>query len=265
MREGAKSSRDMSSIKSSYGPSPSSRRRSIFLFLICCLFLLCLSYWPNFAVQRHPRTVPTAQLFTALEHLEAPYRHLDDKVVYSRYARVYSRDIRFPNGKTFSYDVWGRDWKNDSFAVVTVIPFDPQTQTFTLIREYNIAHTKFVYAFPQGQFERAKHASFVIGAIREMEEEARLTCDEKDMLQLGSGVPQDKYQRESVYYFLCTKTKPSGNAERDEEEDIDIVPGVTVDQLRAVSMGGRLQSNNVAGAYMGMDKLKRMKLMPMSA
>lgn len=229
--------------------------------------LLLLGYWFGTTdPQRHPDTTTTANLIQALREREKAFTVTGEKVVYDRYARVYSREIRFPNGKQFAFDVWGRVWKNDSFAVVTVVPFDRETQTFTLIREYNIAHARFMYCFPQGQIEKAKHSSVQIAAAAELEEEAQLRCD--DWISLlrgddGRGAPQDKYQRETVYYFLCTAAfHVNDAAHMDPEEDIEVVHGVTSAQLRDLVAAGALQSNNMAAALMAIDKLRFLRLLP---
>lgn len=189
--------------------------------------------------------------------------------MYSAHARVYARTVRFPSGNNFTFDVWGRVWRNDSFSVVSVVPFDRATQTFTMLREYNVAHGRFVYAFPQGQFERVKHASLRDAARAELEEEAGLRCTSwTDLLAEGvrEGAPQDKYQREKVFYFLCTAVEAvAEKAEVDAEEEIEVVSGVTPGQVRELVAEGVLQSNNIAAALMALDRLRRMRLLPCDA
>lgn len=217
----------------------------------------------------HPDTTTTFELLSALHKREAKYKVLSDDVVYDRYARVYSRKVQFPNGKQFAFDVWGRVWKNDSFGVVTVVPFDRATQTFTLIREYNIAHARFSYVFPTGQMERAKHSSNEVAAAAELEEEAQLRCNH--WLNLlgadgGRGAPQDKYQREAVFYYLCTDAEHVDNAAQlDDEEEIEVVHGVTPEQLHGLVAAGAMQSNQIAASLLALDKLRNLHLLPYSA
>jgi len=226
-------------------------------------------YVTQFNRLAHPDTTTTANLLKSLQEREKTFSVLSDKVVYDRYARVYSRDIRFPDGKEFAFDIWGRVWKNDSFTVVTVVPFDRRTRTFTLTREYNIAHARFVYSFPQGQMERTKHASVQIAAAAELEEEAELKCDDWTNLlggDDGRGAPQDKYQRETVHYFLCASASHVDDAAgTDPEENIEVVHGITTQQLRDLIAAGALQSNNMAAALMAIDKLRFMRLLPYSS
>mmetsp|Transcript_12253 Transcript_12253/g.17789 ORF Transcript_12253/g.17789 Transcript_12253/m.17789 type:complete len:99 (+) Transcript_12253:148-444(+) len=49
-----------------------------------------------------------------INHAEG-YRIIADSPVYERYARVFDRVVEYPNGEKFSYDIWGRNWKTDTF------------------------------------------------------------------------------------------------------------------------------------------------------
>ncbi|CAN8075838.1 unnamed protein product [Agarophyton chilense] len=251
------------------GSESSRSLRALSLSFIIAAAALSVFFLVFSSVPVHPDTTTTANLLQALREREKAFQLVSDSVVYDRYARVYSREVKFPDGKQFAFDVWGRVWKNDSFAVVTVVPFDRRTNTFTLIREYNIAHARYVYSFPQGQMERAKHKSVHMGAAAELEEEAQLECNEwVNLLEgdEGRGAPQDKYQRETVHYFLCTAAHHVEDAaDVDEEENIEVVHGVTSSQLRELAAAGALQSNNIAAALMGIDKLRRLRLLPYSA
>lgn len=167
------------------------------------------------------------------------------------------------------FDIWGRVWKNNSFSVVAIVPFHSQTQTFTLVREYNPAHTRHVYGFPQGMVEWGKHETLTNAAASELEEEAHLACDHLVSLLsnddvISGGVPQDKYQRESVYFFLCADSKYVDNPAHldDEEESLEIVHGVTVEQVHELARAGALQSNNIAAGLMAVEKLRVMRLVP---
>jgi 8-oxo-dGTP pyrophosphatase MutT (NUDIX family) len=194
-------------------------------------------------------TAALSQSIAALHALSKSYTVVSDTVVYSRYARMYARTIRRVDGSTVDYDVLGRVWKNDSFRVVSVVPFSRVSNTFTLIREYNIAHDMHVYAFPQGCVETSKHASPHAAAEAELDEEAQLRCSDGKLISLleytARGMPQDKYQRESVFPFLCTAAVriPLGRGrERDSEEDsMDVVRGVGVKELKGLMRAGLLQ------------------------
>lgn len=234
--------------------------RRLTLFLSALIFASLLRFYLPFPFDykpTHPETVSTLTLLTALHQRQRQYKVISDHVVYNRYARVYSRTVRFPDDQQFEYDVWGRVWKNDSFGVVTVVPFDRRTNTFTLIREYNIAHAKFTYGFPQGCLEKSKHSSSKDAAAAELEEEAALKCRNWVDLMKGNTAPQDKYQRESVWFYLCTDAiQVVGGRKRDLEEDMDIVHGVTSKQIVELVQEGVMQSNQIAAAMLALHYLK---------
>lgn len=222
--------------------------------------------------RRHAATMRMERLLGMLGERDAHVKVIGESVVYDRYARVYSRDVRFQDGKVHSFDVWGRVWKNNSFSVVAVVPFDCVSQTFTLIREFNPAHGRHVYSFPQGMVERTKHVDIRAAAAAELEEEAHLKCREWTPLfdaqsgGGGGGVPQDKYQREVVYFYLCADAVGVTHAAHlDAEEDIEIVSGVTPSQFKQLSHAGALQSNNIAAGLLAMDQLRQMNLIPLSS
>lgn len=224
---------------------------------------LALMHGPT--AQRHAQTTSTSALLNALDERNERFKIVSEEVVYNRYARVYDRKVKFPNGQTFAFDIWGRVWRNDSFSVVAVIPFDKRTQTFTLVREYNPAHGRYVYSFPQGMVERSKHHSIQAAAAAELEEEAHLKCRRWTSLLTdhSPGVPQDKYQREVVFFYLCADAVAVENAAHlDNEEDIEIVRGVTVDQVRRLCQAGALQSNNIAAGLMAVEYLRNLRLIP---
>lgn len=237
----------------------------LFLFLSATYNVITLVSERGPIAQRHSETKSTPELLRALRERDTRFKVESETVVYDRYARVYSRNVRFPTGQVFSFDVWGRVWKNDSFKVVAVVPFDRLTQTFTLIREYNPAHGRYVYSFPQGMVERLKHSNVQAAAEAELEEEAQLKCLHWVPLfdRSSPGVPQDKYQREVVFAYLCAHSlKMDRPAHVDDEEFIEIVHGVTSMQVQQLFQAGVMQSNNIAAGLMAIDQLRRMKLIP---
>lgn len=88
---------------------------------------------------------------------------------------------------------WGRNWKKDSFGVVIIVPYDSKTKSFTLVKEYSVAHDRFVYGFPTGMIDLDKHSSPLDAAEQELDEEAHLTCNKLINLlapMAEHGVPQ---------------------------------------------------------------------------
>lgn len=227
------------------------RRLALAALAVPVLFILGL-YGARRPAHTETKTLPV--LLDVLRTRERTYKVLEERVVYDRYARVYSRKVRYPGGAEFEFDVWGRNWRNASFAVVVVVPYESVTGTFTLLREYNVAHGVFVYAFPMGQVE-GKHTGVREAAAAELGEEVGLRCATELEGLIDVAAPQDKYQRESVSYFLCPRAVEGGKGGADPEERIEIVHGVTPTQLRGLVRAGAMQSNNIAAAFMALDRL----------
>lgn len=110
--------------------------------------------------------------------------------------------------------------------------------------------------------ELGKHGSSLAGAAAELEEEARMKCEGWVDLLNGKTVPQDKYQRERVWFYLCTEAfRVSGGRDRDQEEDMDVVEGITAPQVSQLVREGVMQSNQVAAALLGLESLREMGLL----
>lgn len=201
-----------------------------------------------------------AALLRAAADMTDAHAIVGESVAFQRYARVYSQHVRQPSGNVVDFDIVGRLWKDESFAVISVVPYDPATKTFTLIREYNPATRSGAYTFPQGSVEPAKHGSPLHAALAELREEGRLRCDPKNMVNLlDRGSSQDKYQKEVVHYFLCTLVVPEAQEEwqaRDKDELMHIESAVSVGELKALIRAGVMQSNVIASAFLAIDHLQ---------
>lgn len=212
------------------------------------------------------------QAASSLKRITDSYTIVSDNVVYSRFARLYNRVVKHPGTLgTFGYDVLGRNWRNGSFSVVSVIPFDVKTGTFTMLKEYNFAHGRAVFTFPQGCYQPSKHASPREAVLAELNEEAGLKCEGNalhELLAHTQGAPQDKYQREVVHYYLCTDARQLRKELRqgqDLEEHIVVENHVSPPEMKAFMRLGMLQSNNIAGGLLAIDRLKELGLLPLGA
>ncbi len=228
------------------------------LFLFFLLFLI--RYPPGAEERRHAFKPKAKELLKALE--TDVEKVVSESVAWTGYARVYSRTVAYADGRpNATFDVWGRTWRGGMFGVAIAVPFVRKTRSFTLVREFCVAHNRFVYSFPAGQVE-SKHKDAADAAVAELDEEARLVC-RKPMRELVKGAPQDKFQREAVHYYLCDDAvrKRSGFAMRDKEELIDIVPGVRVEELLALVSAGAMQSNMIAAAMLAIHDLTKRGLL----
>mmetsp|Transcript_36974 Transcript_36974/g.147501 ORF Transcript_36974/g.147501 Transcript_36974/m.147501 type:complete len:252 (-) Transcript_36974:2667-3422(-) len=240
--------------------------RSAYLVAAGCLSLLVLVVFMyqqrKIGISIEATKATERRLKELIKHAEK-YRIISDSPVYERYARVYDRVVEYPNGEKFAYDIWGRNWKTNTFSVVIIVPYETRTRTMTLIKEYNPAHDRFVYGFPTGMVSADKHKSPLDAAKQELDEEAELTCNNLiDMLSPSAtnGVPQDKYQMERIYMYLCVdEEEDESPSERDSEEvDLHVERGVPVREVKELLLAGTFQSNNMAAAYLALEVLTKM-------
>ena len=82
---------------------------------------------------------------------------VSDDVIFSRYGRVLSRRVKYPNGAEHDFDVWMKNWRSRNEFVI-VVPYDSRTKTFTLLYEYYPASHHFMSGLPGGKFARRETA-----------------------------------------------------------------------------------------------------------
>jgi len=235
-------------------------RASVLPFFL--LFLFCIIRGP---VGRENRLQKARGVPKLLSMLKTKSQEVaQETVAWTGYARVYERTVVYSDGrKNATFDVWGRTWRDETFGVVIIIPFVRSSRTFTLVKEFCVAHNRFVYSFPAGQIER-KHKSILEAAKMEFAEEAHMKCARplKPLLTGDIGAPQDKFQREAVHYYLCQDSKTVLDAPvRDAEENIDIISGVRPAELLAIVKAGTMQSNMIAAAMLALHDLRMTRLL----
>lgn len=164
--------------------------------------------------------------------------------------------MRYPTGKTVSYDVIGN--ARSDFKSVFVFPFDTRTHTATMLREYSPGRNRETMSFVAGMFEAAKHESLVEAARAELSEEARLKGGELMELTLR-GVAADKYSLNEFHYYLgLDAARDEAPLERDEEEWISVVEGVGLAEVRRLVSCGELNTPNSLLAMLALERLKEM-------
>lgn len=228
---------------------------------VLMIFFLVLSFRSGVSSgRRHITGGGVGRLLAALDSKKE--RVVSESVTWTGYARVYSRTVAYSDGRrNVSFDVWGRTWRGGTFGVAIAVPFDRRTRTFTLVREFCVAHSRFVYSFPAGQVE-AKHSDEHEAAEAELAEEARLECNTELTKLISAPAPQDKFQRERVVYYLCTDVKKLANPpKRDKEELIDVIQGITASELLGLVQAGVLQSNMIAAAMLALRELEERRFL----
>jgi ADP-ribose pyrophosphatase YjhB (NUDIX family) len=215
--------------------------------------------------QRAVRRLPTAPLChlhngaTESAASNGALRIVDEKVAYRRYATVFERTVQYPDGRHVTYDILGQPAVQS--ASVLVFPFDTQSKTCYVIREYCPGPNRVLYGFPAGMVE-TKHESMEAAARAELSEEAHLRCaqlidltaqaavwersfevpnTESDAENCLRGFFADKYSRNVCKMYLALNPEPDGHpGSMDAEELIEQVGAVRVPQLEAWLWSGQM-------------------------
>ena len=147
-------------------------------------------------------------------------------------------------------------------SAVLVFAWDRKTKTASLIREYMPASHRILWGLAAGLVEE-KHGSDVLTAAQdELEEESHLTGG--TWIQLSSKPSaMDKYALTHIHAYLVLDAKPAENPKPlDDEEDIEIVPGVTIDQIKEWIASGEMNLVSGWGCMLAMEKLRELGELP---
>lgn len=187
---------------------------------------------------------------------EGPYHILDETVAYSGWRTIHRRRVRMRNGRVVDFDLVGV--KTGSGAVM-VFAWDTRTKTATVIREYMPASNRVLWGLAAGLVE-AKHDQFdpEVAARHELEEECHLKngrwislCHEPSAM--------DKYSTTVVHCYLVLDPEPEDNPRPlDDEEDIEIVSGVTIPEILQWIQNGEMNLVGGWGCLLAIQKLREL-------
>eukprot|EP00160_Parvularia_atlantis_P016914 Unigene5596_Nuclearia_a/m.17107 Unigene5596_Nuclearia_a/g.17107 ORF Unigene5596_Nuclearia_a/g.17107 Unigene5596_Nuclearia_a/m.17107 type:complete len:184 (+) Unigene5596_Nuclearia_a:1-552(+) len=146
--------------------------------------------------------------------------------LHKRYLALWSRTVRFPDGRDVDWDVVGHMQPNPVFVVV--FPFSTARGTTTLVREYAQGPNEFMYTLAAGQYERQAHSSVLDAARCELAEEARLSGGHwEPLLPDGhTGVSELKWSTNKFSPWLCIDPQKDTAqlAERDADGALSAAP-----------------------------------------
>jgi hypothetical protein len=148
-------------------------------------------------------------------------------------------------------------------GAVIVFAWNSKTKTAVIIREYNPGCHKILSGLAAGIVEKDinKHnADFDLAARHELEEECHLAggtwyrlCDE------GVSVPMDKYVITEIgAYLVIDPVKVSNPRPLDDEEDIEILEGVSVERIMDMIRGGHMNLVGGWGCLLAIEKLREL-------
>lgn len=143
-------------------------------------------------------------------------------------------------------------------GAVLIFAWDTQTKTATLVREYMPGSHKIMWGIAAGLVED-KHGADVSKAARdELEEEAQLTGGEWIPLSVKPSA-MDKYALMTIDAYLVLDPTPAENPKSmDDEEDIEVVRGVSVPDIMRWIATGEMNMVSAWGCMLAIEKLREL-------
>jgi hypothetical protein len=223
-------------------------------------------------------TPTTAGIETSKESNESDeYEIVSDEVLHDHWRRLIRRSVRLPGSKSNVVVDFEIVAQKGTDQAVLVFCWNTATKRATLIREYMPSTHCRMMGLAAGMVENDKHGNGggagagsdettgdyendmrLTAAKHELEEECRLVGGTW-MRLTEDGVVMDKYSttRLSVYLVLDPEPVHEDDAKpRDAEEDIQVVPGVSIDEIRGMIVAGRM---TVVGGWASLLALQKLR------
>ena len=134
-----------------------------------------------------------------------------------------------------------------------------KTKTATIVKEYNPGCDKILHGLAAGIVETDKHGSdYDVAARHELEEECHLSGGTwYRLLNDDVSIAMDKYVvTEIVAYLVIDPVKVSNPRPLDHEEDIQILPGVTVEEIMEIIRAGEMNCIGGFASLLAIEKLR---------
>ncbi|KAG7370916.1 hypothetical protein IV203_019486 [Nitzschia inconspicua] len=180
---------------------------------------------------------------------------LDETIVYSGWRTILQRKVQMRNGKVVDFDLVG---VKTGEGAVLVFAWDSRTRTATMIREYMPASHRVMYGLAAGLIEDKHGHDTEMAARHELEEECHLKGG-RWFLLTNEPVAMDKYSTTKMYCYLVIDPEPEENPKPlDEEEDIEIVTGVTIPEILQWLVNGEMNLVGSWGALLAIEKLREL-------
>lgn len=188
---------------------------------------------------------------------DSSFEILDEKVVYSRWRTIVQRKVKMRNGKVVDFDLVG---VKSGEGAVLVFAFDTKSKTATLVREYMPASHKVLWGLAAGLIEDKHGHDPYLAAQHELEEECHLAGGRWIPLS-NAATAMDKYALTHVHAYLVIDPEPAMNPKPlDDEEDIEIVPGVKIDDILEFIANGQMNLVGGWGCMLAIAKLRDLNL-----
>ena len=180
---------------------------------------------------------------------------LGETIVYSGWRTIVQRRVRMRNGKTADFDLVG---VKTGEGAVLVFAWDTKSKTATMIREYMPASNRILWGLAAGLIEDKHGHDTELAARHELEEECHLKGGRWIPL-LNQPAAMDKYALTAIQVYLVIDPEPETNPKPlDEEEDIEIVSGVTIPEILKYIGNGEMNLVGGYGSMLAIEKLREL-------
>jgi ADP-ribose pyrophosphatase YjhB (NUDIX family) len=183
------------------------------------------------------------------------FQIVDETVVYSGWRTILQRKVRMRNGKTVDFDLVG---VKTGEGAVLVFAWDTKSKTATMIREYMPASNRILWGLAAGLIEDKHGHDTELAARHELEEECHLKGGRWIPL-LTQPAAMDKYATTTIQCYLVIDPEPEPNPKPlDEEEDIEIISGVTIPDILSYIKNGEMNLVGGYGSLLAIEKLREL-------
>lgn len=183
---------------------------------------------------------------------------LEETVAYSRWRTITQRKVRMRNGKIVDFDLVG---VKTGPGAVLVFAWNTKTKTATLVREYMPASHKILWGLAAGLIEEKHGEDPSVAAQHELEEECHLTGGTWIPLSKAPSA-MDKYALTAITAYLVLDPETAIDPKPlDEEEDIEIVPGVSAAEIMEYIATGEMNLVGGWGSMLALAKLRELDLL----
>jgi len=180
---------------------------------------------------------------------------IDEKIVYSGWRTILQRKVRMRNGKVVDFDLVG---VKTGEGAVLVFAWDTKSKTATVIREYMPASNRILWGLAAGLIEEKHGHDTELAARHELEEECHLKGG-KWIPLLTQPAAMDKYATTVIQCYLVIDPEPEMNPKPlDDEEDIEIISGVTIPEILSYVKDGEMNLVGGYGSLLAIEKLREL-------
>lgn len=143
-------------------------------------------------------------------------------------------------------------------SAVLIFAWDTKTRTATLVREYMPASHKILWGMAAGLVEDKHNDDVATAARDELEEEAHLTGGRWILLsRLPSAM--DKYAFTHIHAYLVLDPDKAVNPKPlDDEEEIEVVNGITIPEIMEWIENGEMNLVSGWGCMLAIHKLREL-------